>query len=80
MEGFTQTKVWSLKKKLAPKASIDPPSAKRDKDGKLVTNKSELEQLYLDTYVQRLTPNPVKEGMEEIVKLNDTLFNLRMNN
>ena len=79
-EGFNQTKVWSLKKKLAPKNSVDPPSAMKDKDGNLVTNKSELEELYLNTYVQRLKPNPVKEGLDEIVKLKEMLFNMRMEN
>ena len=80
VEGFNQQKIWSLKKKLAPKNSIDPPSAKMNEAGKLVTNKAELEELYLDTYVKRLTPNPVKEGLEEIVKLKEMLFDMRMIN
>ena len=61
LEGFNQVKTWALKKKLAPKNTIDPPSAKRNADGELVTNKEELEKLYLDTYVERLTNNPVKK-------------------
>ena len=44
-EGYNQPRIWSLKKKLAPKSCNDPPAAKRDEKGKLVTNKSELEQL-----------------------------------
>ena len=68
----------SLKKKLAPKNKIDPPSAKRNAAGQLVTNKTELEELYLDTYVQRLTPNPAKKDLEEIVKFKDILFNMRI--
>ena len=43
-----------------------------------MTNKTELEELYLDTYVQRLTPNPVKKDLEEIVKFKDILFNMRI--
>ena len=46
-EGYNQPRIWSLKKKLAPKSCNDPPAAKRDEKGKLVTKKSELEQLYL---------------------------------
>ena len=80
IEGFNQPRIWSLRKKLAPKTSIDPPSAKRDLKGNLVTNKSKLEELYLDTYVQRLTPNPVKEGLEEIMKLKEMLFEMRIEN
>ena len=45
-----------------------------------MTNKEELEKLYLDTYVERLTPNPVKNGLEEIVMLKDMLFDMRMLN
>ena len=40
IEGFNQPRIWSLKKKLAPKNSIDPPSAMRDQEGNLVTDKS----------------------------------------
>ena len=43
-----------------------------------MTNKTELEELYLDTYVQRLTPNPAKKDLEEIVKFKDILFNMRI--
>ena len=45
-----------------------------------MTNKEELEKLYLDTFVERLTPNPVKNGLEEIVMLKDMLFDMRMLN
>ena len=37
MEGYSQPKTWSLKKRLAPKNSIDPPSGKRNSEGELVT-------------------------------------------
>ena len=49
-EGFNQVKTWSLKKKLAPKNVIDTPAAKLNEEGKLVTDKSELDELYLKTY------------------------------
>ena len=74
MEGFTQQKTWLLKKKLSPKNKIDPPAAKKDKLGNLVTSKTLLEQLYLDTYVDRLKPNEVEEGYEELLELKDYLF------
>ena len=65
-------------KKIVPKNTIDPPSAKRDSKGNLVTSKEELEQLYLDTYVKRLSPNPVKEDLKDIFELKDMLFDLRI--
>ena len=78
MEGFTQQKTWLLKKKLSPKNKIDPPAAKKDKLGNLVTSKTLLEQLYLDTYVDRLKPNEVEEGYEELLELKDYLFEQRI--
>ena len=51
LEGFTQAKTWSLKKSLAPKNSEDPPMAKKDSKGNLITDKSLLEKLYLDEYI-----------------------------
>ena len=80
MEGYSQPKTWSLKKRLAPKNSIDPPSGKRNSEGVLVTDKAELEKLYLETYIKRLTPNPVKEGLEEVVKLKEILLEMRLEN
>ena len=58
-------------KKIVQKNTIDPPSAKRGSKGNLVTNKEELEQLYLDTYIERLTPNPVKEDLTDIFELKE---------
>ena len=58
-EGFNAPKTWALKKKLAPKNIIEPPMAKKDENGKLVTNKSQLEKLYLNTYIDRLKPNSI---------------------
>ena len=78
MEGFTQQKTWLLKKKLSPKNKIDPPAAKKDKLGNLVTSKTLLEQLYLDTYVDRLKPNEVEEGYDELLELKDYLFEQRI--
>ena len=54
--GFSQPKTWKLKKKLAPKNTFDPPAAKKDKSGNLITDKKGLESLYIDTYKDRLEP------------------------
>ena len=58
-----------MKKKLAPKNSEDTPSAKIGFEGELVSEKLKLEKLYLETYIDRLRPNPVPEDLEEIVQL-----------
>ena len=41
-EGFNAPNTWALKKKLAPKNTNEPPMAKKDKNGKLVTEKAQL--------------------------------------
>ena len=77
IEGFSQPKTWKLKKKLAPKNTIDPPAAKKDKWGNLVTGKEALENLYIETYRDRLKPNPISEGLEDLKYLKEYLFMLR---
>jgi hypothetical protein len=67
-----------LKKKLAPKNTIDPPAAKIDKFGNLVTDKKGLEELYLETYKDRLKPNEIADGLEDLKSLKEYLFQLRL--
>ena len=66
-EGNIQAKIWAMRKKLAPKTSDQPPTAKKDELGNLVSSKEELENLYLRIYVSRLTPNPVTDEIKEII-------------
>ena len=77
-EGFNPIKTLSLKKKLIPKNNIEPPTAKCDRNGNLVTSKVELEKLYLQTYIDRLTPNPIKHELEELFILKSILFDIRI--
>ena len=77
-EPHNQLKTWRLKKRLAPKNCEEPPSAKLNSEGNLVTEKSELEKLYLETYIERLKPNPTPEDLKNIVELKNVLFDLRM--
>ena len=75
--GFNQTKMWKMKKKLAPKNTMDPPAAKKDQHGTLITDKSQLEKLYDKTYLDRLQPNKTVAGLEETQELQNYLFELR---
>ena len=79
IEGFSQLKAWEMKKRLCPKNTLDAPSAKKDKFGNLVTEKEALEKLYIETYVERLKPNTMTEGLEYLEKLKNYLFELRYN-
>ena len=76
-DGFNQIKTWGLKKKLSPKNVIDPPAAKKNSEGVLITGRKELKVLYLETYKARLTPNDISEDLVELKKLKEYLFSLR---
>ena len=77
LDGFDQVKTWALKKRLAPKNVIDPPAAKKDATGCLITDRVELENLYLETYKSRLTPNKMSEDLEDLKSLKEYLFSIR---
>ena len=74
---FSQLGMWKLKKKLCPE-SLDPPMAKVDKDGNLVTSHNSLKRLYLDTYVNRLKHRKMKPEMNDIFCLKMELWSSRM--
>ena len=75
--GYNQAKTWALKKRLAPKNTLDHPAAKKDSNGTLITDKLQLEKLYEKTYEERLSPNPTIEGLQDIQQLQEYLFDLR---
>ena len=77
-EGFSQAKTWSLMKKLSPKNTIDPPAAKKDNLGNLVTDREALETLYIQTYESRLKPNSIPEDMAELKRLKEYLLFIQM--
>ena len=77
IEGFNQPKIWKMKKLLAPKNTFDPPIAKLNEKGVLVNDVKNLEQLYIDTYVKRLTPNKMEDGLKDLESLKEFLFKLR---
>ena len=77
LEGFNQIRTWILKKRLAPKNVIDPPAAKKDISGKLITDRNKLKNLYLETYKARLTPNAISDDLEDLKSLKEYLFSIR---
>ena len=77
--GSGRQKLWKLLKKKFPKCSLQNPMGKKDKYGNLITNHEELKKLYLETYVHRLRNRPMKSEYEEIKKLKEELFELKMN-
>jgi hypothetical protein len=61
---FSQTGMWRLKNKLWPKEQ-DPPMAKCDEKGNLISAPSALKQLYLQHYVKKLEHRKIKEDYLE---------------
>ena len=46
IDGFGHQKTWKMKKMLAPKNTLDTPSAKKDSNDTLITDLNNLENLY----------------------------------
>ena len=76
---FSQIGLWKLKNKLCPKSS-DPPMAKKDEFGNLVTTPSLLKQLYLDHYKYRLRHRKMEDKYEDIHILKNELWSCRLRN
>ena len=73
---FSQLGMWKLKNKLCP-TQADPPMAKKDKFGSLITAPNLLRQLYLDTYTDRLRNREIRPELSELYNLKCELWNLR---
>ena len=65
-----------MKNKLLPRPK-DPPMAKKDKGGNLITAPLPLKSLYLNTYRERLSHRPMKADYKDIYQLKTKLWNLR---
>ena len=65
-----------MKKKLCSKKS-EPPTAKKNEQGELVTDTSKLKELYLCTYKKRLEHRKMKPELQNLYQLKMNLFNIR---
>ena len=73
------TGFWKIKQRLLPN-NPDPPMAKKDSNGNLITAPSALKQLYLDTYQERLRQREMKEGLLDVLCLKTELWISRLSN
>ena len=73
---FSNLGMWKLKSKLLPRPR-DPPMAKKDAYGNLITSKGALKKLYLDTYVHRLRNREMKSEYSDILELKTALWGER---
>ena len=70
---FSQGGFWKLKRKLIPR-STDPPSAKLDDKGNLITSSAALKSLYSKTYKERLRQRDMRAEYMDIYFLNSETF------
>ena len=73
---FNQIGMWKVKKKICPRPK-DPPTAKKDDLGNLITAPSALKNLYLETYQNRLKHRKINERYQDIRELKNELWELR---
>ena len=73
---FNQIGMWKVKKKICPRPK-DPPTAKKDDLGNLITAPSALKNLYLETYQNRLKHRKINEMYQDIRELKNELWELR---
>ena len=73
---FSQTGMWRLKTKLWPKPK-DPPMAKFDRKGNLISAPNALKKLYIDHYVQRLEHRDIRPEYVENYNKKVALWKLR---
>ena len=75
---LSRIKMWKIKQKVCPKTDVAYPVAKMNNDGVLVSNKSDLKSLYVNTYKERLKHRTIRPGYEKLKQLKDGLFSLRL--
>ena len=74
---FSQLGLWKIKQKLCPLIS-DPPMAKYDNRGNLITTAEALKNLYLETYRNRLKHRKMEEKYMDIYFLKTELWQMRL--
>ena len=68
------TTSWSIYRKMRPKHKPVIPVGKKDKNGEIITNQTQLKNLYLETFIWRLRTRPSKPSMLKIHKLKESMF------
>ena len=74
---FSQTGMWKLRKRLHPSKNLDPPIAKMDTKGNLITSPNLIKKLYVDTYVDRLRHREIKPELVDLYHMKNDLWKRR---
>ena len=73
---FSQLGLWKVKKLVFP-THKEPPTAKRDVSGNLISSSQDLKDLYLSTYKARLEHREIRPKYLSIMNLKEELWNFR---
>ena len=76
--GFSANGLWNIKKKVMKKHS-DPPMAKKDSNGNLITTPTALRNLYLNEYIYRLRHRDINPSFNLLKQLKEDLWERRFN-
>ena len=74
---FSNHGMWKVKAKFLSRHH-DPPMAKNDQHGNLITARGPLKKLYLDTYVHRLRNREINREYQDILILKSALWSERL--
>ena len=74
---LSHIKLWDLKKKLCPQQG-DPPMAKRDELGNLISAPEALKSLYARTYSRRLRSREMSQNLMDVYILKEELWSSRL--
>ena len=74
---FSQLQLWKLKQRLYPRPK-DPPMAKRDNFGNLITTPGPLKVLYMKTYIHRLRSREMETNLIDVYFLKTELWASRL--
>ena len=75
---LSRIKMWKIKQRVCPKQDVTYAVAKSNKNGEMVTNKTELKNLYVETYRERLKHREMKPAYAQLMDLKENLFNVRI--
>ena len=78
MSNLSRIKLWKVKQRICPKNDTDYAIAKMDSEGDLVTEKSELKNLYAKVYKTRLEHREIKPNYSQLKELKNGLFEKRI--
>ena len=78
MSNMSRIRMWRLRQKVCPKAEVNYAIAKVNSNGDLVTEISELKDLYTDVYRTRLKHRDIKPNYFHLKELKNALFEIRI--